>query len=149
VHCRSWLILPLFLAVTAGCGSSHRASASGLRIYDPTGRAGAEVTATDVIRSSVRTGPESRGTAYLYFALTRRGRQRFRSLTRALARRGTRLDHFQHFAFAVSGRIYGRPFIDYRAFPDGLDGQPGIELPGIRPKVAKRVAAQLREGASR
>jgi hypothetical protein len=56
------------------------------------------------------------------------------------------LHQVQHFALDVSRHVYARPFIDYRSTPDGVDGKAGFEIPGLSPKVAKRVAGQLRAG---
>jgi len=151
MRCRSSLVVSVAVAITAaGCGGTHQQARLGLRIYDPTGHAKDEVTATEVIRSSVRTGrePGGKGTAYLSFALTRRGNQEIRSLTRALAQRGARLHQPQHFAFEVSGHIYAHPYIDYRVTPDGVAGKGGMEIPGLSPKVARRIAGQLRAGAA-
>jgi hypothetical protein len=146
---RTSLALLLVIGVSAGCSGSRTAPPIGLRIYDPAGRVKGQVTSTDVVRSSVRTSREPGGTAGIFFALTRRGKQRIHRLTRALAHRGARLHRIQQFAFEVRGHVYARPRIDYRAFPDGIDGAPGIEIPGLTPGAARRIAAQLREGASR
>jgi hypothetical protein len=115
-------------------------------MYDPSGRVADEVTVSDVVVSSVRTGPDGgrTNTDFIYFALTPRGRQRFHHLTAGLAHRGSTLHRVQHFAFEVEGRIYARPFIDYRINPDGLDASTGLEIPGVPPMAAKRVAAALR-----
>jgi hypothetical protein len=128
----------------------HQRARLGLRIYDSTGHAKGEVTATEVIRSSVRTGrePGGKATAYLSFALTRRANQEIQSLTCALAQRGARLHQLRHFAFEVSGHVYAHPYIDYRVTPDGFAGKGGMELPGLSPKVARRIAGQLRAGAA-
>jgi hypothetical protein len=134
--------------IPSGCGSGNPGPAAGLRIYDPSEHMAGEVGPTDVVRSSVRTSPDQPGTAVLFFQLTSRGKQRIHTLTRALARRGARLHRNQHFAFAVSGHVYARPFIDYRALPNGIDGEPGIEISGIPRKVAQRIAAEMRDGAA-
>jgi hypothetical protein len=151
VH-RPWVFLvPLALAAATGCGGEHQASPSGLRIYDPSGHVPGQVIASEVVASSVRTGPEGGRTThgyFIYFDLTSQGKKHIHTLTAGLARRGRQLHHFQHFVFEVGGHVYGRPFIDYRAFPDGIDGSSGIEIPGVAPKVAKRVARELQEGGS-
>ena len=146
---RKPLLAPfLVLVIAAGCGSANH-TAAGLRIYDPAGQVKGEVGPTDVVQSSVTASTDQAGTAVLAFALTRHGNERIRSLTRALAQRGARLHRNQHFAFEVSGHVYARPFIDYRATPDGIDGESGIEIPGLGRKVANRIAVQMREGAAK
>jgi hypothetical protein len=111
-----------------------------MRIYDPTGHVTGEVTEVDVIPSSVETW---RGTS-VNLELTARGRRRFLRLTRGLAHRGAKLHRVQHFAIEIGGRVYSRPFIDYRVWPDGLDATPGVELSNVPPKIARRLADELR-----
>ncbi len=82
----------------------------------------------------------------LSFRLTTNGARKFHSLTRALARRGARLRRPQRFAFAVNGRVYSRPFVDYRAFPNGLDGRTGIQVEGMTLATAQRLAREIRRG---
>jgi hypothetical protein len=47
--------------------------------------------------------------------------------------------------FAINGRAYGQPLVDYRLFPDGLDGRSGIEVVGLTLATAQRLAREIRE----
>jgi preprotein translocase subunit SecD len=119
-----------------------------LRIYDADGHAKPELTLADIVRSSVRADfdPSSRQ-AVLFFAFTKPGDRKFHLLTRALARRGARLHRYQHFAFAVNGHVYTRPFIDYKAYPNGFaTGSVGVSMSLPSVKVARRLAGLIRSG---
>jgi preprotein translocase subunit SecD len=127
-----------------GCGGAHRSAApADLRIYDPTGHVRFEVTERDIVASSVKTW-RGDGTTSINFELTRHGQRSFLALTRGLAHRGAMLHRVQHFAIAVRGRIYSRPFIDYRLTPDGLDATTGVSIANVRPRMAKQLADALR-----
>jgi hypothetical protein len=108
------------------------------RIYDPTGRVAAQVLPSDIVASSVRSGPDGAKTNFVTFELTPRGKQHFHQLTAGLARRGAALHRVQHFALEVHGHVYARPYIDYRLSPDGFDGQGGVEIAGVPRKLAGR-----------
>jgi len=151
VRAGSYAIALAFLIASTGaavCAPSTRSAARHveLRIYDSVGQAKWEVRTPDVVRSSARASRQPGGVAALYFRLTTNGAFKFHSLTRALARRGTRLHRSQRFAFEVDGRVYARPFIDYRASPNGLDGRSGIQVGGLKLATAQRLARGIRQG---
>jgi hypothetical protein len=140
----------LLLLVMAVAAFSSTAVASPtqfrLRIFDPSGLVKTQVTNDDAVRSSVRAVRQPAGSAMLVGNFTKAGATKFCSLTRALARRGSRLRSPQHFAFEVAGRIYTRPWIDYRAFPNGLCGSPGFQVGGMRLSVARSLVRLIRGG---
>jgi len=115
------------------------------RLFDPTGQIRTVVTAPDLVRSSARAERRSDGSGILYFRLTKHGVAKFRTLTRALARRGARLQRRQGFDFEVNGTNYGRPLVDYTAYPDGLDAASGIGLT-MQLSVARMLANAIRPG---
>jgi hypothetical protein len=137
-------LLALLLGVSAS-EARGRAGVFTLRLYDPTGKVPTQVTQADVIRPSAWASEQPDGTWYLYFRLTNRGNARFATLTRALARRGARLHTWQRFAFEIDGRVYLRPFVDYKAFPNGLDSSEGFEFP-FSYELAHRLAKAIRGG---
>jgi hypothetical protein len=113
-----------------------------MRFFDPTGIETTQLTKADVVRSSIRGVPES-GHAALVGAFTKTGAAKFCALTRQLARRGSRLHQTQYLAFEVAGRIYAKPAIDYKLFPNGVCGSPGFEV--VMPlNVARRLALLIR-----
>jgi preprotein translocase subunit SecD len=141
-------LLCVGVALLPACGGSRHAATTqrppaDLRIYDPAGHVPVEVTDRDVVASSVKTW-RGAGTTNINFELTPRGQRRLLRLTRSLARRGATLHRVQHFAIAVRGRVYSRPYIDYRLTPDGVDAKTGLEIANLRPSEAKRVADALR-----
>ena len=141
-------LLGVGVALLTGCGGSQHSSTrhlppADLRIYDPAGHARVEVTDRDVVPSSVKTW-RGDGATNINFELTARGQRSFLRLTRSLARRGAKLHRAQHFAIAVRGRVYSRPFIDYRLTPGGLDAKSGLSIANVPPSEAKRVANALR-----
>jgi hypothetical protein len=115
-----------------------------LRIYDSAMQSRWEVRTADVVRSSAYASRVAGDSASLYFRLTASGAVKFRRLTRDLARRGARLRRAQRFVLKIDGRVYARPRVDYRAFPDGLDGRPGIEIQGLSLSTAQRLAGRIR-----
>ena len=127
--------------VAAGCHESDRVA---LRIYDPTDQTPSEVTIRDVVSSSVRAARDPGGAGVLYFRLTDAGVRNCHALMRALARRGAREQRPQRFAIVVDGRVRSRPFVDYRVNPNGVDCGAGLELTGLQPDVARRLAKLLR-----
>ena len=143
VMCRVGVVAVLLCIVPAACGGSQ--SPVELRMYDPAGQVRSEVTLADVVRSSARA-TLARGVApSLDFRLTNRGILRCDSLTRALARRGARLGLNQAVALEINGRVYARPTVDYRLYPDGLDCSSGIEV-ALKLKTAQRLASEIRHG---
>jgi preprotein translocase subunit SecD len=142
------LSLLALVALVAGCGGGHHSATAhrppaDIRIYDATGHVRVEVTERDVVGPSVKVW-RADGTTNITFELTTRGQRMFLRLTRGLARRGAKLHRTQHFALAVRGRVYSRPFIDYRASPNGLDATEGLSISNVRPGIAKRLADALR-----
>jgi hypothetical protein len=136
-------VLALTVFTSAALASTTQ---SRLRIFDPSGLVKTEVTNDGVVRSSVRAVRQTDASGSLIGTFTKVGAAKFCSLTRALARRGARLARPQHFAFEVAGRIYTRPWVDYKAFPNGLCGSPGFEVGGMRLAVARSLARLIRGG---
>lgn len=117
---------------------------STLRIFDPTGAIKVQVTSAEVALSTVRAVSTPTGEAALVGKFTARGRVKFCTLTRGVAKRGTRLHHDQHIAFAVAGHVIGRPTIQSRLFPNGLCGSPSFEVAGLKLAEARRLSRAIR-----
>jgi hypothetical protein len=137
-------VLAVMLGAVALFVSAAAAGGFEFRIYDPSHFATQEVGTADVIRSSARVYPQPGGRAYLYFSLTKQGAGRFRALTRSLAHRGAVVHRKLPFVLEIDGRVRGRPLVDYTAFPDGLDPQPGVEITGLPLAVARVLATIIR-----
>ena len=136
-------------AMTAACGPQNTPQPPQktfqLRIYDAANMAKVRLTVADVVRSSARVeSGETAGSGFLYFRLTRDGVLKFRRLTHELARRGSRVHRSQRVAIEINDRVYARPMVDYRVFPDGLDASQGLQIGGLKLSVANRLADEIR-----
>jgi hypothetical protein len=139
-------------AMTVACGSQNALQPPPktfeLRIYDPANNAKAGLTVADVVRSSARAeSGETAGSGLLYFRFTRAGVLKFRRLTRELARRGSRVHRLQRLTIEINHRVYERPTVDYRVFPDGLDASQGLEIDRLTLSVASRLAQEIRNAS--
>ena len=132
----------VFIGASTGCGGEAR---GGLRIYDPSTPDAPGVTSAEIVRSSVHAQRGLQGSGVLRFRFTRRGARNFRLLTLAVARKGSEKGRPQRIAFEVDDRIYARPFVDYRIYPRGLDGSPGIEITLGSFAMAQRLAKRIRD----
>jgi len=136
-------VLAVAAAISAAACSSSNHSSAGIRIFDPAGRIHKDVRSKDVSSATVISVSGQSGVALV---LTRSGAKGFHELTRRLAERGARLHRNTHFAFAVDGRVYATPYVDYRLYPQGLDGSSGIEVANLPASVAQEVAREIRKG---
>lgn len=102
------------------------------------------LTLQDIDRLSVRTIAEPKGRMTLAFRLTSKGVAKFDTLTRLLSQQGSKTHRLQHLVFAVDGHIYARESIDYRLYPQGLDGRNGLEFAGLPRSSALKVAREVR-----
>jgi SecD/SecF fusion protein len=87
------------------------------------------------------------------FGFTSKGQHGFQAVTKAIARRGdlvSGLGHTydQHFAVALDNQLITVPSIDYKLYPDGIDGSNGADITGgFTTQSATDLATQLRLGA--
>jgi hypothetical protein len=86
------------------------------------------------------------------FGFTAVGDAKFRTLTRRIAERGDLVSSAgqtlnQHFAIALDNKLLMVPFIDFKQYPDGINGQHGAEIAGgLTTQSAKDLAILLRYG---
>lgn len=133
----------IVVAVTAA--TADASTSPSLRIYDPSGRATPGLTTPDFVRASAKASRATATNGVLYIRLTRNGARKFRLLTQALARLGAREHRWESLAFSLGGHIYSHARIDYKAFPNGLPGDQGIEF-ALPLTTAKRLARLIRSG---
>jgi len=114
-----------------------------VRIFDPSGHVRTSLTLADLVASSAKTWRAPDRSTSLLVAFTPAGRAKFCALTRDLAQRGARVGVPQRSAFAVDGHIYAEPKIDFKAYPHGLCGVPGLEI-SLRASLAERLAHIIR-----
>jgi SecD/SecF fusion protein len=97
---------------------------------------------------------DSGGAPDIAFGFTAGGAKKFERVTRTVAHRGqvisgsTGAPLLQHFAIAIDNNLLSVVSIDFRSYPDGLDGSSGAQLP-VRgsPGSAQLLASELRAGA--
>jgi hypothetical protein len=126
----------------ASCGSSNNAE---IRIYATSVAQQTDITSEDLVPRATRVerGPGTSG--ILSLRLNRSGISKFHELTRELARRGAQIGRPLRFIFEFDGRVYARPGLDYREFPDGISGNPELEISGLSFEDADRIADAIRE----
>jgi hypothetical protein len=92
------------------------------------------------------------GTPLVEFGFTPSGQRAFQALTAGIARRGTLVSGVgdtlnQHFAVALDNQLLTVPFIDFKQYPDGINGDHGADIAGsFSTQSAKDLAILLRYG---
>jgi SecD/SecF fusion protein len=94
------------------------------------------------------------GSPDVTFGFTGKGAHEFQNVTSAIAHRGQELGGptstplLQHFAVALDNVLITVPSIDFRTYPDGIDGSSGAQITGgFTITSAQDLATQLRDGA--
>lgn len=111
------------------------------------------------IRDPEQNFDQASGQPVVAFRFTAGGREAWRELTRAIARRGQATfqagsagqddpqSAAQHFAIAVDGELLSVPFVDFRQNPDGVDARRGAQIEGgFTIDSARELAAALATG---
>jgi SecD/SecF fusion protein len=110
------------------------------------------------LRGSEITNPQqsndpNTGEPDVTFGFTGKGKQAFQNTTAAIARRGSLVSGLgqslnQHFAVALDNELITVPFIDYKQYPDGINGDNGADISGsFSISSAQDLANELRLGA--
>ncbi len=92
------------------------------------------------------------GVSIVTFDFTTPGRRAFQRLTARVARRGSFVSGLeqtlnQHFAIALDNQLLTVPFIDFKQYPDGINGDEGADIAGnLTPRSARDLAILLRFG---
>ena len=102
--------------------------------------------------SDPQQGTDQAGSPDVQFQFTRAGAHAFQRVTAQIAHRGQLISAFhqslnQHFAVAYGGRLITVPQIDFRTYPDGVQGNGGADITGgFTVSSAQALAATLRLG---
>jgi SecD/SecF fusion protein len=110
------------------------------------------------LRGSEITNPQqsndpNTGEPNVTFGFTSKGKNAFQSTTADIARRGSLVSGLgqslnQHFAVALDNELITVPFIDYKQYPDGINGDNGADISGsFSISSAQDLANELRLGA--
>jgi SecD/SecF fusion protein len=79
---------------------------------------------------------------------TDQGRKLFQQVTKDLATRGALRQQLQSFAIVLDGVIISNPTVDYKQYPQGIDGSNGAQIQGnFTVSSARTLADQLNSGA--
>jgi preprotein translocase subunit SecD len=137
------VLLVLTLVALVGCGSDE-GRPNWFRISGEAG-IGPTLNASDIAPESARatTDPVT-GEPVFYFRFTKSGVQKFHQLTRLLAHRGARTGRPFHSVIRVDGRVIARPSIDYHAYPNGVQGDNGVQLNPRSRSESEKLARRLR-----
>ncbi len=109
------------------------------------------LSGTDLTNPGSSSDPNT-GIPDVTFDFTAAGRRAFKQLTAQVARRGARDSSAgemlnQHFAIALDGQLLTVPFIDFKQYPDGINGDHGADIAGnLTSRSARDLAILLRFG---
>jgi SecD/SecF fusion protein len=107
---------------------------------------------SDIANPQQSTEPNT-GTPNITFGFNAKGKTEFQNVTAAIARRGELVSGLgqpvnQHFAVALDNQLITVPYIDYKQYPDGINGDQGADISGSFTKTsAQDLANELRLGA--
>jgi SecD/SecF fusion protein len=107
---------------------------------------------TEITHPKQSTDPNT-GAPDVTFSFTRKGKTEFQDVTAAIARRGELISGLgqtlnQHFAVALDNELITVPYISFKQYPDGVNGEQGADLTsGFTVTTARSLAAELRLGA--
>jgi SecD/SecF fusion protein len=110
------------------------------------------------LRGSDITNPQqstdsNTGNPNVAFGFSGHGKNAFQNVTAHIANRGSLVSGLgqslnQHFAVALDNQLVTVPYIDYKQYPDGINGDNGAEISGnFTTTSAQDLANQLRLGA--
>jgi SecD/SecF fusion protein len=103
--------------------------------------------------SNPQQSTDQSGEPDVEFGFTSHGKSAFQSVTAAIARRGDLVSglgqtYDQHFAVALDTKLITVPSIDFKQYPDGINGDNGADITGgFTTTSAQDLATQLRLGA--
>jgi len=110
---------------------------------------------SEITNPQESTDPNS-GEPDVTFGFSSKGKSEFQNVTAAIARRGALVSGLgqsleQHFAVALGGetsQLITVPYIDYKQYPDGINGDNGADISGsFTVNSATDLANELRLGA--
>ena len=96
---------------------------------------------------------DSAGNPDVQFGFTSKGKSQFQNVTASIARRGASISTLgqtlnQHFAVALDQQLITVPSIEFKQYPDGINGDNGAQITGgFNTATASDLATQLRLGA--
>ncbi len=110
------------------------------------------LTGNDITNPQQSNDPNT-GSPNVTFGFSSKGKNAFQNVTAQIARRGSLVSGLgqslqQHFAVALDNQLVTVPYIDYKQYPDGINGDNGADISGnFTITSAQDLANQLRLGA--
>ena len=107
---------------------------------------------SDITNPQESTDPNM-GAPIVTFGFSGKGKTAFQNVTAQIARRGSLVSGLgqplnQHFAVALDNQLITVPYIDYKQYPDGINGDNGGDIAGgFSITSAQDLANELRLGA--
>jgi SecD/SecF fusion protein len=102
--------------------------------------------------SNPQPSTDSAGNPNVKFGFTSKGKNRFQSVTSAIAHRGDFVSRLgqtlnQHFAVALDNQLITVPSVDFKMYPDGIIGDNGADITGgFTVQSAQDLATIMRYG---
>jgi hypothetical protein len=109
------------------------------------------LSGTDLTNPRASADPNAEG-PIVTFDFTAPGRRAFQRVTAKVARRGELVNSpgetlNQHFAIALDNQLITVPFIDFKQYPDGINGDHGADIAGnLTSRSARDLAILIRYG---
>jgi SecD/SecF fusion protein len=107
---------------------------------------------SDVTNPQQSSDPDT-GEPDVSFGFSSKGKSAFQNVTAQIARRGDLVSglgqtYYQHFAVALDNQLITVPYINYKEYPDGINGDNGADISGsFSITSAQDLANELRLGA--
>jgi SecD/SecF fusion protein len=107
---------------------------------------------SDITNPQQSTDPNT-GSPDVTFGFSGKGKSEFQNVTAQIARRGDLVSGLgqtlrQHFAVALDNQLITVPYIDFKQYPDGINGDNGADISGsFTITSAQDLANELRLGA--
>jgi SecD/SecF fusion protein len=107
---------------------------------------------SDITSPQQSTDPNT-GRPIITFGFNSKGKTEYQNVTAQITRRGSLVSGRgqslnQHFAVALDNQLITVPYIDYKQYPDGINGDAGADISGsFTTTYAQDLANELRLGA--
>ncbi|HJS96406.1 MAG TPA: protein translocase subunit SecD, partial [Solirubrobacteraceae bacterium] len=144
---QGWVVLEAIPSSFAHPTPIGSASAQFYVLKDNVALRGSEIT------NPQQSSDPNTGEPDVTFGFTSKGKSAFQNTTADIARRGSLVSGLgqslnQHFAVALDNELITVPFIDYKQYPDGINGDNGADISGsFTISSAQDLANELRLGA--
>ena len=144
---RGWVVLQAIPASFADPTPIGSPNAQFFVLKDNIALRGSDIT------NPQQTTDHNTGTPSITFGFTSKGKSEFENITAHIAHRGDLVSGLgqtlnQHFAVVLDNQLITVPYIDFKQYPDGINGDQGADISGpFSISSAQDLANELRLGA--